>query len=112
MFEYIKLRIVARRYVHRLRKQLAQDFGALARDSRSDIYTPAQIRRSVAEARLNPNYIALAYANFLPKADFDALRDEMPIKFDYEAARTMFAIMEPVRLESTTGKALHHDLFW
>ena len=71
-------------YARRLPARLKEGWGG------SEHYTPAQIRASVEKLRLDARFIALCYAAFLPKEDFERLKPEMRVVLDYEDARAIF----------------------
>ena len=86
-----RLRIAraAKRYAQRLPGGLVEGWRG------SDIYTPAQIRVAVKALKLDQRFIALGYAAFLPREDFEALRPEMQVALDYDEARAAFARWRP-----------------
>jgi hypothetical protein len=80
----LRLRRAARRYGRLLRQQLWQSY----RGSRS--YTAPQIQRAVEAAGLDPRCIALGYAAFLPRIEYEALAASLPIRADYDRARRFY----------------------
>jgi hypothetical protein len=82
----------AKEYALKLPKRLKDGWGF------SEYYTPGQISVSVKKLGLDPNYIALGYARFLPENQFNQLRSEMPIQLSYEDARAAFIRYVPIHL--------------
>ena len=68
-------------YARRLPAILNKNWGA------SETYTPGQIDVAVATARLNPRYVALAYAAFLPEEAYAVLKANLPLPLTYGGAR-------------------------
>ena len=79
-----RLHAVARRYALRLPKYLSRAY------SNSEFYTRLQIAHAVDALRLSPDYIALAYAAYLPESSYDAIRAGLPLPMSYEDARAEF----------------------
>jgi hypothetical protein len=73
MFAKLKLRFAARRYARRLPSALKRGWGA------SGNYSPPQIIKAANSAGLDLNFIAIGYAAFLRREQFDLLRSEMPV---------------------------------
>ena len=92
MFEQMlarqRLRSAAKLYARRLAPQLIRDYGASAH------YMPAQIRASVARARLPTAHIDLGYAAFLPEESFRQLARPVNIA-NYDALRGLMAAYKP-----------------
>lgn len=94
-----RLRRAAKRYAVSLGPALLDAFGA------AEFYTPAQIRSAVTRSGLDARHIALAYAAFLPQAQFDVLQPDMPIRLTYEEARSLLERYKPSRPASASGEA-------
>ena len=103
MFNGLRAKFAVKKNARKLPAQLARDYG------KSETYIEGQIGRAVAAVGLNPKFIVLAYAAFLPKTLFDELRPNMPIKLEYEEARILFIDAMPIILESTTSPAPQRD---
>ncbi|HEY4940093.1 MAG TPA: DUF6559 family protein [Rhizomicrobium sp.] len=97
MFGRWLLHRAARKYAGKLPHQLFVDYG------HEEFYSEAQIHRAVADAHLNPRYIVLAFARYLPREHFEKLAPALPVKLDYYAARELFIADEPIVLQSRTG---------
>jgi hypothetical protein len=88
MLQRRHLRSAARLFARKLPPQLTHDYGT------SEYYTPAQIRASVARAKLPESHIDLAYAAFLPKKIYRQLAQ--PANFGaYEAFKELLAACKP-----------------
>jgi len=81
----LRLHHAAKRYARRLGPALTRAYGL------SERYTPAQIRAAVSKQGLNPEYIALGYAAFLPEDVFASLASEMPVFLPYDGVRELLA---------------------
>jgi hypothetical protein len=103
VFNGLRAKFAVKNYARKLPAQLARDY------RKSETYGGGQIRRAVVAARLNPKFLVLGYAAFLPKALFDELRPSMPIKLEYEEARILFLDAVPIMLVSTTSPAPQRD---
>jgi hypothetical protein len=79
-----RLHAVAKRYARRLPKYLSRAY------SNSEFYTRQQIAHAVEALRLSPDYIALAYAAYLPKSSYDAICSGLPLPMSYDDARAAF----------------------
>ena len=88
----LRSRRAGKRYARRLGPYLARAYGP------SEFYTPAPIRAAVAKTGLNPNFIVLGYAAFLPEHKFDATAGAMPISMSYQDARDLVQRFLPPRL--------------
>src|ERR1044071_3597567 len=88
----LRLHRAAKRYARRLGPYLARAYGP------SEFYTPAQIRAAVAKTGLNPNFIILGYAGFLPEEGFAAVAGGAPIYIPYQDARDLVQRFLPPRL--------------
>ena len=73
----------APKFAERLRPQLLRDYGA------SKFYTPGQIQAACAKCRLPRRRLALAYAAFLPQAEFERVVD-VAASGSYGALRALF----------------------
>lgn len=87
----------ARRYARELAPWLERSYGA------SDSYAPPQIRAGVKELKLDPAFIAIGYAAFLPEEEFDALRPETADRLAYAEARALFERFRPPMRFSVSG---------
>jgi hypothetical protein len=72
----------APKLARRLTPRLIRDYGA------SQFYTAGQIRAACLKCRLPRRHLALAYAAFLPRAEFDKTSDLAP-RADYDALRAL-----------------------
>lgn len=72
----------AKRYAADLPDALELGWGPLK------YYTACQIRTAVVSLDLNPDFIALAYARFLPEERFPLVAEEMRVPMSYDEART------------------------
>ena len=82
--EQLRLKRAARQYGRRLLRELWSRYGASPR------YTVAQIQQAAAASGLDRRYIALGYAAFLPKEEYDTLASSMLAQMSYADARAMF----------------------
>ena len=89
-FQTLRLRHAAKTYARRLPRFLAEGWGG------SETYTPGQIEVAARELKLDPAYIAIGYARFLPENEFDALRDRMAVQVAYAEARDLFVRFTPI----------------
>jgi hypothetical protein len=80
----LRLWRAARSYGRDLRSQLWQSYGG------SRGYTAPQIRRAAEALGLDLRCIALGYAAFLPRQEYEALAPSLPIHVGYDRARQMF----------------------
>lgn len=71
----------------------------------AEFYTPAQIPTAVIRSGLDARFIVLAYAAFLPQAQFDSLQTDTPIRLTYEAARSLLERYKPSWPASASGEA-------
>jgi hypothetical protein len=92
-----RLRRAARRYAASLPSALVAAFGA------SEHYTPEQIRIAVARCGLDAQFIAFAYAAFLPETQFTGLQAEMPVPLAYPEARSSLDHYRPSRPSAASG---------
>ena len=74
----------ARQYAHRLPRALAEGWGG------SKFYTRLQIETAVGSIRLDPRYIVLAYAAYLPEDQFEEAMASAPLWLPYPIARELF----------------------
>jgi uncharacterized protein DUF6559 len=79
----IDQRWYAPKFARRLAPRLMRDYGA------SKFYTPGQIRAACAKCRLPRRHLVLAYAAFLPIAEFENATD-VAVRGDYEMLRALF----------------------
>ena len=56
----------------------------------SAFYTRPQIDHAVKALGLPEDYIGLAYAAYLPKAEYEGFQTSLPLPMNYEDARTEF----------------------
>jgi uncharacterized protein DUF6559 len=94
-----RLRRAAKRYARSLGPALVAAFGA------SEFYTPPQIRTAVSRNGLDARFLALAYAAFLPEAQFDAMKQDMPRPLAYAEARALLERYRPSQVFSASGEA-------
>src|SRR5947207_6163984 len=99
-FRRWQMRRAAKQYAGRLGSHLARAYGP------SEFYSPGQIRTAVAKLGLNPKFIALGYAAFLPEEDFCAVADALPISISYQHARDLFERFRPPHLFES---AIYHE---
>ena len=90
----LRKRRAAKRYARKLPKRLKHGWGF------SEYYTPGQIKASVKKLKLNPTFIAIGYAAFLPRETYASLGAEMPVQMSYEEARALFDRYFPLELWS------------
>jgi hypothetical protein len=74
----------AKQYARRLPRALAEGWGG------SKFYTRPQIETAVRSIRLNPRYIVLAYAAYLPEDQFEDVLPSAPLWLTYREARELF----------------------
>jgi hypothetical protein len=98
LFTALRLSRAARRYGQELPPCLARSYGS------SEYYTPPQIREAARALGLDPRFIAIGYAAFLPKEQFDAVEAEMPISLSYAEARAAFERHAPWPYRSASGQ--------
>lgn len=79
----IDLRWCAPKFARRLAPRLLRDYGA------SKFYTPGQIRAACAKCHLPRRHLSLAYAAFLPLAEFENAAD-VAVRSDYDMLRALF----------------------
>ncbi len=84
-------------YARTLPPRLARDYGA------SQVYTPGQIARAIANLNLDPAYAVYAYATFLDEVSFRALKPAMPDPPSYAEARLAFVAQMSAPL-TTSGQ--------
>ena len=88
----------AKRCAREVAPWLRRSYGA------SEHYSIAQIRTAVESLRLDRRYVAIAYAAFMAREDYDALAAELPIPLAYDEARDLFLrFVRPV-LRSASGE--------
>lgn len=75
----------AKRYAADLPAALELGWGLLP------YYTACQIRTAVTSLHLNPDFIALAYAQFLPEERFPLVAEEMRVPMTFDEARAAMA---------------------
>jgi hypothetical protein len=73
----------APKFARRLAPRLLRDYGA------SKFYTAGQIRSACLKCRLPRRHLPLAYAAFLPQAEFDETTD-LAARADYQTLRALF----------------------
>ena len=95
LLKRFRWRSAAKSYARRLGPQLTRDYGYSAH------YTPEQIRASVKRAKLDPSYLDLAYAVFLPEESFRHLAQPANMA-DYEILNRLFAASKPSKPVSWT----------
>jgi hypothetical protein len=83
------MRRTAKQYAARLGGHLSRAYGA------SDFYTPGQIRSAVAKLGLNPKFIMLGYAAFLPEKAYIIVSASESIQVPYRDARDMVKRYSP-----------------
>lgn len=79
----IDQRWYAPKFARRLAPRLVRDYGA------SKFYTPSQIRAACAKCRLPRRHLSLAYAAFLPLAEFENAT-AVAVRGDYAMLRALF----------------------
>ncbi len=89
----------AKGYARRITPWLQRSYG------QSERYTAAQIRAAVTALKLDGDFIALGYAQFLSQDEFDTLRPAINVPFSYGDARALFARFVPSRPLSAGGEA-------
>lgn len=92
-----RMRRAAKQYAQRLRPHLQRAYGA------SEHYSAGQIRTSVGKLGLNPKFIALGYAAFLPEAEYDGVVSTTPIEIPYPDARELYERFRPARLNGRSS---------
>ncbi len=88
------MRRAAKRYGRRLPRMMAEGWGV------SEFYTVGQIRSALGRLKISGPYDAIAYAAFLPEADFVACQAEHAVPMAYEEARDLFERYCPRPLNS------------
>ena len=83
--EQLRLKRAASQYGRRLLPELWSRYGA------STLYTAAQIQRTVEALELDRRYIALGYAAFMPKEEYDSIARTVPMPMSYETAHALMA---------------------
>src|SRR5438552_3650777 len=96
-FRQFRVHRAAKQYARKLGPQLARAYGP------SEFYSPGQIRTAIAKLGLNPKYIALGYASFLPEDACAALAADMPLRITYREARALFDRFRPPSLFSASA---------
>jgi hypothetical protein len=96
-FRRFRLHRAAKQYARKLGPQLARAYGP------SEHYSAPQVRAAVAKLGLNPIYIALGYAAFLPEDLFAALMSDMPLYIPYREAREIYEWFRPAALFSASS---------
>src|SRR4051812_18976580 len=91
------MRRAAKQYAHRLGPQLARAYGP------SEFYSPAQIEAGIAKLGLNPQFIAIGYAGFLPSENYSRAAAQAPIYIEYGEARELFERFQPANLFSASA---------
>ncbi len=91
----MRLRHAAKAYARKLPRFLAENWGG------SKTYTPEQLQVAVERLGLSPDFIAVAYAVYLPRETFDALIDRVRAPVTYEAARRAFGRFLPLTSASS-----------
>lgn len=84
-FRETRIDRAAKRYAADLPAALELGWGPLK------YYTACQIRTAVRSLHLNPDFIALAYAQFLPEERFPLVAEEMRVPMTYDEARAAMA---------------------
>ena len=92
MFGFLRppLERAAIQYGRKLPGFLSQGWGG------SKFYKPGQIETAVNRLGLDPKYIGLAYAAYLPEAEFAALPDQS-LPLSYSEAREVYFRFAPAR---------------
>lgn len=93
----------AKRYARRLPIALFRGWGVSA------FFTPGQIRAAAKTARLDPRYIALGYAGFLPREEYNSAVAALSIKLDYDDARTRLVKFTPGGTRTSAGDGVGLD---
>lgn len=96
-FRRWRMRRAAKQYARRLGPYLQHAYGA------SDCYSPAQIRTSVRKLGLNPGFIALGYAGFVPGDQYALAANDAPVWIPYAEAHGVFEQFRPPVLFSASG---------
>jgi hypothetical protein len=91
-------RRAAKRYARALPLWLRRHYGG--GDEGRESYTLPQIRKGVSALKLDPKYIALAYAAYLPESEYNALNAELPRQIAFDEARALFVEYEPIKLQA------------
>jgi hypothetical protein len=84
-FRETRIDRAAKRYAADLPDALELGWGPLK------YYTACQIRTAVTALGLNKDFIALAYAQFLPQERFPEVAEEMRVPMSYDEARAAMA---------------------
>jgi hypothetical protein len=82
--EQLRLWYAARQYGRRLPAELRERYGA------SELYSAAQIGRTVEALGLDRRYLALGYAAFMSESAFSILQPSLALRLGYREARAMF----------------------
>jgi hypothetical protein len=91
-------RRAARRYARELAPRLARSYGA------SEHYSVGQIRAAVTALGLDGPFVAIAYAAFMRREEYDALPAPLRTSFAYEEARDLFLRFVRPHLRSASGE--------
>lgn len=94
-----RLRRAAKRYAASLGPALSSAYGA------SEYYTPEQIRIAVGQLGLDAQFIALAYAAFLPESQFQTMKRGLLLSLSYNHCRSLLHRYRPSRPWSASGEA-------
>ena len=92
-----KMHRAAKAYAGLLGPRLAEDYGG------SEFYTMGQIDTAAAKLGLDTTYLAIAYAAFLPREEYEAYFSGLENRFSYTEARTIYLEHQPVILDSRSG---------
>ena len=101
-----RMRRAAKQYAHRLGPQLQRAYGA------SEHYSAGQIRTSVAKLGLNPKFIAIGYAAYLPEQEYGAEARSAPITIPYAVAVDLFERYRPQNLFSASANPETRSKSW
>lgn len=96
-FQRRKLHRAAESYAKRLGPRLAEDYGG------SEFYTMAQIDTVIEKLDLDTAHLAIAYAAFLPREEYEEYFTGLVNRFSYTEARTIYLEHAPVLLDSRAG---------
>jgi hypothetical protein len=90
----LRLKRAARKYARVLPRWLASAYG------NKDTYTQAQVLKAVSSTGLDARFVGIAFAAYLAKPEFEALKHSLPVQVEYEAARVLFVSSVPVTATS------------
>jgi uncharacterized protein DUF6559 len=92
-----QMRRAAKQYARRLGPHLQRAYGA------AEHYSAPQIRAGVAKLGLDPRFITVGYAAFLPEDQYASSAHNAPIPLSYPHARELFERFRPSKSFGTSN---------